>query len=92
MENKKNDDPMPFAIGVGGLVAVATISQKQEQIKWWLYDHMMMLVFVGFIFVALIVMRAIHRMKKKEEAMLARMRAARSVRPNGDQDDYYRRR
>jgi len=84
-----NGNEMPFVIGVGLLVGTAVVSQKQEQIKMWFYDNMMTLVLVAFVFIALIVMRFLHKMKKKEADMLARMRAAKSVKPKRSQLDYY---
>lgn len=89
MDKKKDGNEMPFAIGMGLLVGTAVISQKQEQIKWWFYDHLMMLVFVAFVLVALLVMRFLHKMKKKEADILARMRAAKSIKPKRSQLDYY---
>ncbi len=94
MENKSNNtgNEMSFAILVGGLVGVAAITQRQEQIKWWFYQHMMMLSFIVFLLVALIVMRFLHKMKKKEADLLSRMRAVKSVQPSRDQVNYYQRR
>lgn len=88
---KKKDDNLHFAVGMGGLVLVAVISQRQNEIKHWLYDHMMMLVLAAFLLVGFIVMRAIQKMKKREEEFLKRMRAVKSVAPARNEGDYYRR-
>ncbi len=92
MENKKNEDPMPFAIGIGGLLMVAVYSQKQMEIKHWFYTNLMMLVFAAFVMMALIVVRVLHKMKKREADLIKRMQAVRSVKPGGDETDYYKRR
>ena len=92
MENKKNDDNMPFAIGMGAIVTCAVISQKAELIKWWFYDHLMTLAALAFLFIVLVVTWKIHKMKKKEEEHFARMRAVNSVKPRRDRLDYYQRR
>lgn len=88
---KKKDDNLQFAVGIGGLVAIAVISQRQNEIKHWLYDHMMMLVLAGFTLVGFIAMRAIQKMKKREEEFLKRMKAVKSVAPLRNESDYYRR-
>lgn len=90
--DKKKDDNMPFAIGVGTIVAVAMFSQKQSQIKYWLYENMMMLAFCGFAILAIIVYRGIQKLKRKEEEHFKRLRAVNSVKPKGNENDYYRRR
>lgn len=88
---KKKDDNLQFAVGIGGLVAIAVISQRQNEIKHWLYNHMMMLVLAGFALVGFIAMRAIQKMKKREEEFLKRMKAVKSVAPARSEGDYYRR-
>ncbi len=89
---KKKDDNLPFAIGAGGLVLVAVVSQKQNEIKHWLYSNMMLLTLAGFALLAMLVLLGIRRMKKKEEEILKRMRATKSVKPLLSESDYYRRR
>ncbi len=64
--DKKKDDNTPFAIGVGGLALVAVLSQRQHEIKSWLYDNMMLLVLAAFALLGFIVYRAIAKMKKRE--------------------------
>ena len=88
---KKKDDNTSFAVGMGGLVLVAVISQRQNEIKHWLYDHMMMLVLAAFLLIGFVAMRAIQKMKKREEEFLKRMRAVKSVAPTRSEGDYYRR-
>jgi hypothetical protein len=88
---KKKDDNLHFAVGMGGLVLLAVVSTKQFQIKNWLYEHMMTIVLIAFAIVGLLVYRAIHRMKKKEEELIKRMKAVNSVAPEKARDDYYRR-
>ncbi len=90
--DKKKDDNLPFAIGAGGLALVAVVSQKQNEIKHWLYSNMMLLTLAGFALLAMLVLLSIRRMKKKEEEILKRMRAAKSVKPTHAESDYYRRR
>ncbi len=87
---KKKDDNLHFAVGMGGLVAVAVISQRQNEIKHWLYDHMMMLVLAVFTLIGIIAFRAIQKLKKREEELLKRMRAVKSVAPKRNEGDYYR--
>jgi hypothetical protein len=89
--DKKNDDNMPFAVGVGGIVAAALYSQKQTQIKHWLYENMMMLVFAAFAILAFIVYRGIHKLKKKEEEAFKRLKAVHSVKPKNNENEFYRR-
>ncbi len=89
--DKKKDD-MPFMVGMGGLVAVAVISTKQNEIKNWLFENMMMLVLAGFAILALLVYRGIGKMKKRDEELLKRMKAVKSVQPQRNEGDYYRRR
>jgi hypothetical protein len=89
--DKKKDDNTPFAIGMGGLVAMAIFSQRQNEIKHWLYDNMMMLVLAGFAILAFLVYRGLQKIKKREEELLKRMRAVKSVQPQRNEGDYYRR-
>jgi hypothetical protein len=90
--DKKKDDNTSFAVGMGGLVAIAVISQKQNEIKNWLYDNMMMLTLAGFAIIGFIVYRAIGKMKKREAELMKRMRAVNSVKAKRNENEYYRRR
>jgi len=90
--DKKKDDNTPFAIGMGGLVAVAVISQRQYEIKNWLYDNMMLLVLATFALIGFIVYRALGKMKKREAELLKKIRAVNSVKAKGKANEYYKRR
>ena len=89
--DKKKDDNTPFASAMGGLVAVAVFSQRQNEINHWLYDNMMLLVLAGFAILAFLVYRGLQKMKKREEELLKRMRAVNTVKAKGKENEYYKR-
>lgn len=89
---KKKDDNTPFAIGMGGIVAVAVISQRQNEIKHWLYNNMMLLALAAFALIGFIFYRSLGKMKKREADLMKRMRAVNSVKAKGKANEYYKRR
>lgn len=80
-------------VGMGVLVAGSAVLWKYEhQIKQWFYDNMMFFVLGGFVLLALVVMRVLSNIKKKEAEVIARMRAVNQVRPERREENYYERR
>lgn len=90
--DKKKDENASFAVGMGAIVAMAVYSQKEMQIKNWLYDNLMLLVLAAFAVLALIVFLGMRKLKKREEEMLKRLKAVNSVKPKRSEGDYYKRR
>ena len=95
MDNKNNpkreitgSEALAGLIFVGGIVCF----KFEQQIRWWFFDHLMMLLLTGFSLLALVVMYGLNKIKKKEAETLARMRALKSVKPEKREQNYYERR
>ena len=92
-----NGDKKPIsaaeAIGFLAFAGVAVVATHEKQIRLWFYDNMIMLILGAFGLVALLVMYAVHRMKKKDREFIERAKSLNQVKPmNRRPNDYYKRR
>lgn len=89
--NQNNGNDTAFAIGIAALVGCAVWTQKEAQIRFWLYQNLMAITFYAMVVVALLVLYAVYRIKKKNQEELARIRAVQSVKPSRNPRNYYER-
>jgi hypothetical protein len=74
-------------VGVG-----AALIKYEGEIKSWLYDHMLMLIFLGVGFFASLGTYWSYRNQKKHEEYIRRAKGVNSLKSESRPTDYYRRR
>ncbi len=94
-ENKNNgqDDYHSNAkLGMLGLLALgALVSQKEFEIKFWIYENMIYLILAGCGILALAGSYLWYRVKKKEKAYFENLKKLKGVQSQKSDRDYYQR-
>jgi uncharacterized membrane protein len=85
-----HDNVMIFTVVVG-LIALG-IAKKEMVIKAWFYDHMMSLVFWGFMLLVALCFGIRWRIQKNNKEKIERAQSLRSIKPTTSRrNDYYQR-
>lgn len=88
--NKDGDNSGQQAFIVVGLILSAAIMKFEAQIRFWLYDNLMMLVLAGISLLGLTGFYLWHRYKRKESEFFEKQKALRQIKPQFDDEDYYK--
>lgn len=97
-ENNKNNHPTNDSatnqqLGMLGLLAVgAVIWKNEDKIRFWFYNHIMLVVLGAMAVLSLAGLYLWHRFKKKEAEHFERRSQLREVQTHQRSIDYYKRR
>lgn len=93
-QNQTQTDPLkdPLVWMIMALVGAAVLDKKAFAMKVWLYDHMILLTFIGIGLLVLLGFYIRYRIQKKDKEFLERARNLKAMRPQNRQMDYYRKR